>query len=270
MAITSMETLRRGIANGRVLQLFASSQSTQISGSYTSRWRTSGGVYPVQGATPSTFATPINTTTGALPLPTIGSEKIYIARIELVGSVISNWWVIDRLGHMGGMSGTTYTPTAQTANVTLVTPASTGRCCISGCDVDWFLEFYTATGSTAVTATVSYTDQTDTAGRTCTVSIPASTAAGRMIQIVPNADQYIKSVQTVTLSASTGTAGSFGVTAVKKLFGFSVPIASTAVILDAFGTGLPEVKQSSCISFMQMPLTTSSGTMTGNITLAVY
>jgi hypothetical protein len=187
-------------------------------------------------------------------------------RVNAGATINSHIWY-DRLAHMGGLNGTL--TTAQTVGVVLTTAVASGRCLVTGADVEWYLEWYTATGSTAVTATVTYTDQTDTS-RTTTVSIPASTAASRLIRIIPGAGgYYIKSVTSVQLSATTATAGSFGVTAAKRLCGYTIPVANTGIVLDFAGTGFPEVKESACLWLAYLCSTTSTGIVFGQLNIAI-
>jgi hypothetical protein len=86
----------------------------------------------------------------------------------------------------------------------------------SGVGVFACLEITTAVGTTATTATVSYTNSSGTAGRTS----PAITFGGtndrqvNQVQMIPFqvGDVGVRSVESVTLAATTGTAGAFGVT----------------------------------------------------------
>jgi len=105
----------------------------------------------------------------------------------------------DRLAHMGGLNGTL--TTAQTVGVDVsVSALDSRRGDSSYSDVQWWLEWYTATGSTAVTATVSYTNAAGVSGKTTTVYIAASLAASRMLPIIGSGGEFIKSIQSVTLS----------------------------------------------------------------------
>jgi len=265
MAIVGLDSLISALGGTLSVPFYLSSVGSNVAGGYTSNWKKVG-TYPIQGATPTTAETCTNSTVGAIRLPTVTTEKLYIAKVDVVASVLSDWILVDRLAHMGGLSGTTYL-TAQNVNVDLSTASSAGRCMSDGSDVEWFLEWYSSTGSTGVTWTTTYLDQTNTS-RTITQatgSIPASTAASRMIPIFPNPSQTIKAVTSVRLSASTGTAGSFGVTAVKRLCGLTTSIIYAGVILDFGGTGLPEIKSTSCLMFIQKATNATVGTCTGSI-----
>jgi hypothetical protein len=82
------------------------------------------------------------------------------------------------------------------------------------------LEVYAAVGTTAATATISYTNSDGTPGRTGTVTIggTGNAAVGRTyIMGLQSGDKGVISVQSVTLNGTTGTAGNFGITLFKPL-----------------------------------------------------
>ena len=171
--------------------------------------------------------------------------------------------LFDRLGHNGGLSGTV--TTAQTVNGTI--PASRNAA-TDGSDVEWWLEWYTDTGSTAVTATVTYTNQSDVGSRTCTVSLAATMRAGRMLPIQPTtAGDMIKSIQSVTLSATTGTAGSFGVTLTKRYAHAPVAVTNLVNTQGPFQTRIPEVPNDAALFGAVLCSTTSTGLVQGLIVL---
>jgi len=177
-----------------------------------------------------------------------------------------NFMIYDRLSHMGGLSGTSVAE--QTVNLDIATPAAGGRCLTTGADVEWFLEWYVATGSTAVTATIKYTNQAGTQHQTTTVSIPASTPAYRLIPItaLSGTDTSIEVVESVTLSASTLTAGNFGVTAGKRL-STGYTSAAVGINFDFVGTGMSKVGSDACLWIVDVAYTTTSGLWVGYIIL---
>ena len=121
--------------------------------------------------------------------------------------------LIDRLGHTGGLSGTV--ATAQTTN--LPTAALPTRA-TGGAGVMAALQIYTTLGATNANVTCSYTNQSGTAARTGTaefVITPISTLVYPFT--LEGADSGVRSVESVTLSVSTGTVGDFGVLLYKPL-----------------------------------------------------
>lgn len=261
MSITNMDTLVAGLIKGTRPSIYKATIASLTAGTIASLWRATG--IPAQGAIPSTFAVCDNTLLGCIPLPSLSiGENLYLGKIHISCSIANSFLLLDRLAHMGGLNGTL--TTAQTVGVNISTPASNGRCQADGSDVEWFLEWYTATGATAVTATITYVDQTDTT-RTCTVSLTATRPAGCMLPIIPNAGQSIKSITSVQLSATTGTAGNFGVTACKKLTNYAVMIANIGQNYDFADLGLPEIKQSSCLMIAVICTSTSTGVVIGSV-----
>jgi hypothetical protein len=263
MALDTMDKLVAMLAAGQNDPIYKSSIANTIAGQLTSLWRAIG--MPTQGAIPGAFATCDNALAGGISIPTLGALKGYIGRIALTGSLANTWLLYDRLGHMGGLSGTV--TTAQTANVDLVTASGNGRCATNGSDVEWFIEVYTDMGATAVNATVNYNNQSDAAQNATAIALGATPRASRLYQIVPNGGDSIKKVNTVTLSASTLTAGSFGVTACSRQCGLGQPIANVSPPGDFAAIGLPEFKQTSCMELVALCTTTSTGTVMGEIIL---
>jgi hypothetical protein len=175
---------------------------------------------------------------------------MYLTRLSAQLATAGSLIVYDRKGANGGLNGTL--TTAQTVNSTNASDAND----------EWFLEWYTATGSTAVTATITYTNQSDVTGRTTTVSLAATRAAGMMLSIVPNtSDTWIKSIQSVTLSATTGTAGSFGVTLARREAEVPVAVTNQVTVFDAINLGLPALRSNPCLAFAVWPSTTSTGVL---------
>jgi hypothetical protein len=104
----------------------------------------------------------------------------------------------------------------------------------------------------------------------CTVTVAASTPAYRMLPIQPPAGtvgKWIKTVDSVTLSATTGTAGSFGVTAVKRLAPFMSLAANYAYTADFAALGMPKVGANACINALYWTVTTSTGISVGSFAI---
>jgi hypothetical protein len=143
--------------------------------------------------------------------------------------------ICDRLAHSGGLSGTT--TGAQTTN--LPTPTLTRH--TSGVGVMIGLTIYTAIGNTATTVSATYTNQGGTGSRvTPLVQIGATgfNATNRMIVLpLQSGDSGVRDVANVTLTATTGTAGNFGVTLFKPLYAICVDASSGVLSAAGFITG---------------------------------
>ena len=250
------------------------SLATQIAGQYASMWRSAG--LPAQGAVPAAAAICTNATLGAMPLPTrTGLQKRLLTGINLAYSAVSAGGIVDdRLGHMGGLNGTV--ATAQTINldVSLGTndlPTRIGAADYS--EVRWFMEWYTATGATVVTPSFAVTHGDGTTGLASifnagSAALPATVAASREYQIIAASGKPIKSIQSVT-HPTTGTAGSYGVTAAREL-GRSVGMVANRIepvnikVEDAVS-----ISDNACLTVRVLCATTSTGTLQGSVQMAV-
>lgn len=268
--IVTRDEIVAALANAITLPVIKATIATQAAGGWSSLWRATG--TPAQGATPGAAAICTDALTGSLglvPTPAGGQRNAALRASMASGSAGPLVILVDRLAHMGGMSGTV--TTAQTANVDLTTLAGT-RCAADYADVTWWLEIYIDVGTTAVTATVNYTDSGGNA-RTTTLSFGGASPLNqdsRIFQIIPQAATPlpIRSVQSVTLSATTGTAGSFGVTATRQIAPLALPlVANYGDVYDWARLGAPTIHENACLAFVMLCTTTSTGALTGSVTI---
>jgi hypothetical protein len=79
--------------------------------------------------------------------------------------------------------------------------------------------------------------------------------------LIPPADsgKYIRDINTVTLSASTGTAGNFGFTCTRYRAANYWPVANARFTADWAELGLPEIQNESCLFPIQLCSTTTTG-----------
>ena len=272
MTITSRDQLidAMGNSSSRFI-LDKASIASQAAGNYVSMWRATG--QPGQGAVPTTAAVCTTDLTGAMVFAQqTAPATSYGAYMEVVTSNSAMTVEIhDRIAHMGGLNGTL--TTAQTVGIDLSTLLSTSNVGVrigdaNYSDVQWWLEWYTATGSTAATATVAVTYGDGTSGNLTAISLAATRPASFMVSLnalIPAASsgKYIRAVNTVTLSATTGTAGSFGVTATRIRMASMCPVANLKTISNWADLGFPEIGNSACLFPVVLTSTTSSGTLRG-------
>lgn len=265
--IITRDEIVAALAAQRIYTVNKATIATQGAGGWSSLWRATG--VPTQGAIPGAVAICTDALTGSLgtiPTPAGGQRNALLQAALACSNAGPLVLVVDRLAHMGGLSGTVIT--AQTVSASVVSLAGT-RCQSDYSDVTWWLEIYTAIGTTAVTATVAYTDSGGNA-RTTTLSIGGASPlnqASRCFPIVPAAATPlpIRSVESVTLSASTGTAGSFGVTATKTIATVALaPVGNYGVGYDWAALGAPTVHGDACLSFVMLCATTSTGALIGS------
>jgi hypothetical protein len=272
MTITTRDQLIDALANNssRII-VDKASLSNAAAGQFHSLWRATG--QPGQGAIPTTAAVCNNTLLGSVSFTQqTAPATSYLGIFEaLCSNASTTLEVHDRLMHMGGLSG--IVTTAQTVNLDLDANLATSNLDArkgdaNYSDVQWWLEWYTDTGATVATATVNVTYNDGTSGNLTGISLAATRRASFMQplnSLIPAADsgKYIRDVNTVQLSASTATAGNFGVTATRYRGAIFQPIANARFISDWASLGLPAVPNSSSLFFIQLASTTTTGTVRG-------
>ena len=271
MAITTRDQLIDAMGNkaSRIV-IDKANIANAAAGQYLSLWRATG--QPGQGAIPTAAATCNNALTGAMnftqqtsPATSYGAWSNAVCSNNAVTIEVH-----DRLMHMGGLVGNV--TTAQTVNLNLNGVTADNMVERKGdanfSDVQWWAEWYTDTGATASNATVAVTYNDGTTGGLTTFAAGGTVRAGRMIplnNLIPAAaaGKFIRSINTVTLSASTGTAGSFGFTATRPRMTMPLLLANKMEAFDWAQLGLPEIFNSSCLSLIELCSTTSTGTVRG-------
>ena len=233
-------------------------------------WREAG--IPGAGSAPSTNEAPNSSTTGAFEVgnPT-NPDLSYFSKFGVATSASATTngaamiHLIDVLAWSAGLSGTS--TAEQTTN--LPTPSLTRYTGTASAGNRIALVCWTATGTTAANVTVKYTNQAGTANRT-TPSIAFFTGIGSYGLTAPTADQIqfvpfqqddtgVRSIESVTLSASTGTAGNFGVMIYR-------PIAQVMCSLEQYieedmiinFDAMLEKPNDSCFTFIVHPMTTNT------------
>lgn len=270
--IENIDNLVKALGNNSSrIVLDKASIASQTANSYCSLWRATG--QPGQGAIPTVVATCNNTTVGTIGFnQQMSPSTSYGAYLEIAtGNAAMTMELHDRLANMGGLNGTL--TTAQSVNLDLNTLLATDNINTrkgdaNYSDVLWWLEWYTATGGTAVTATIAVTYNDGTTGNLSVLSLAATRPASHMIplnSLIPSAQsgKFIRGIVSVTLSATTGTAGNFGVTVTRPRMTLSSPIANFKFIADWAQLGLPEIYNSSAIFPIVLTSTTSTGTVRG-------
>lgn len=270
MTITTRDQLIDGMGNNSSrIVLDKASIASQAASTYVSLWRATG--QPGQGAIPAAAAVCNHSLVGAIGFSQqVAPATSYGAYLEAAtGNSAMTLEVHDRLAHMGGLSGTL--TTAQTVGIDFSALSSDNLAERIGdanySDILWWLEWYTATGATAVTATVAVTYNDGTTG-TLSASLAATRPASFMLPLnglIPSAGagKLIRAITSVTLSATTGTAGSFGVTATRPRMTIGCPIANFKFVADWAALGLPEIYNSSCLFPIVLTSTTTTGTVRG-------
>ena len=269
--ITNRDQLIDALANNSTrIVIDKASIANTVAGQYHSLWRATG--QPGQGAIPAAAANCNQSTVGGMRFSQqTAPAKSYLAYLEAASSNSAmTLEVHDRLMHMGGLNGTL--TTAQTVGLDFNGVTADNMAERIGdadySDIQWWLEWYTDTGATVTTATVAVTYNDGTTGNLTGVSLAATRRASFMQPLnglIPAASggKFIRAVNTVTLSASTGTVGNFGVTATRLRGSLFMPIANAKFSADWANLPINTIPNSACPFIAMLASTTSTGLLRG-------
>jgi hypothetical protein len=252
-------------------------QFDTFANSGTARWFSQWTASPGAGVAPSGAATTCNrSTAGALGQTNPATElRAAIANMHLDSSNVTSsqgfLMLCDRLCHKGGLDATVIT--AQTVNTPAVpryTP-STDRLRAA-------IEIYTAAGATQTTLTASYTSDGAVAGMTSQpIVFGNTTIAGNQRMFLPislaGGDKGVSSVESVTLLATTGTAGNFGVVIYKPLLLVPFVTGEDANIYDPLtrlGGLMPLIQTDACLFWVLCLPPSSACTYVASARLAFF
>jgi len=243
----------------------AAAAAANVAGRITSLWAYNG--QPSHGATPGAVAAPTNATAGALRQTNPGGgRQLWCTGVWATGLVAGTLTLYDRLLHIGGLSGTV--TTAQTVGGSLTRYATTTS---PGNEI--WVEIYTAIGGTGTTVTASYTDQDGNAGQTTQATAIGGAGfneAQRIIKLpLASGDNGVRAVASVTVLATTGTAGNFGVTVARPLAVIPVPAAGIGYVRDfvAQQPGIQEILTDACLAWTWQANTTTVPQIHGGVQL---
>lgn len=241
---TALQTRRQTFSVNKTAP--TANQTTFALASY---WLSAG--LPAAGANPGAAKTMSSADLGSLPYNNAsGGRSLRIGNIvsrlapgtSTAGSAVH--LLVDWLVAHSGCSGTDIA--SQPINTPAI-PNRHGTPSTNGVGVWWFIVCFGQTGSTSVTCTITYTDNAGNNGQTCTVTIPATMRIGRMVPIFPATGDYgIKSIESLILSASTLTAGNFGVVCIRPI-AFVGPNADASWRSGPLDLLLPVVPDSCCL-----------------------
>lgn len=272
MTITTRDQLISALGNNNSRVVWdKASISNAGAGQIFSLWRANG--VPAQGAIPGAAALATRALTGAMGFTnqTSPATSYYAWQTIATGNAATSVEVHDRLAHMGGLSGTL--TTAQTVGIDLSTlggglPAAR-RGDSNYSDIQWWIEVYTDMGATNVNATVAVTYDDGSTGNLAAVALGATPRAARLYGLVPAvAGRFIRGVTSINLSATTGTAGNFGVTATRPRTAVSSNVANKIEQYDWAELGMPEIPNDSCLQMIMLCSTTTTGVVRGQGKLA--
>jgi len=265
--ITTRDGLIAALAGAQRFDLFKTSTTSEGAGTWHSLWALTG--YPPAGSTPPAKTAgsgyiPTKSTTGAIPWTgPAGGSKTYLGQLVASFATAGALIIYDRLWACSGFD-TTLT-TAQT----VTTPGTVDRPDTTGEGVEIWGEVYTAPGATTATWTASYTNTAGTAGRSATYTHPANAESiGQLFRFTLQAgDTGVQSVQSLTCSVSSGTAGNIGITLVRRIAMLPGPIVNVAQLADFFTLGGGEIPDNACLALAVQCSTTNTGNVLGQVSV---
>ena len=270
MAITTGDQLLDALGNNSSrLIIDKASIVNQLAGRFCSLWRATG--QPAQAAIPTTAAVPTKATLGAPDFQNqTAPAKSYLAWLfAATQTSAQSVEVHDRIAHLGGLVlnvTTSQTVTGLDLNTLAPPAARVGDANFS--DLQWWLEVYADGGSTASNATINVTYNDATTGNLNVQAVGGTIRAGNMFALTPlippaSQGKFIRGVNSVILSASTGTAGNFGFTCTRPRTALPFNIANKTEVADWQLLGLPEIANDACLQYIILPSSTFSGTLRG-------
>lgn len=220
-----------------------------IAGRMTSLWQYEG--VPAHGAVPSSVAIPDNTTNGGWKQTDPGGGRQKWMSGVVAGANVQGVLILyDRLLHVGGFDATV--TSAQTVGGTLTRYTN-------GLGNQLWAEIYTQVGATATTISASYTDQDGNASQTTPAVVFGGTNAREAQRIVPlgvaSGDIGVRACASVTVLATTGTAGNFGLTIAHPLLVIPIAGAGLGGVADRVAQipGPIEIPTDACLAWAFLP-----------------
>jgi len=270
MTITTLDQLVSALGNNvSPFVIDKASLANQTAGRYCALWRATG--QPAQGGIPAAAAVCTNTTPGSIPfVQQVAPATSYLAGLDVSGSNSAQTLEIhDRLVHNGGLSLAVTTPQAVTGfDLATLLPGSPRVGAANLSELQWWLEVYADGGATASNATINVTYNDGTTGNLNVLAVGGTIRIGNrfpLTPLIPLADQgkFFRAINSVTLSATTGTAGNFGFTVSRPRAYVPMPVLFVAASLDWASSKLPEVPNGACLELLILPAVTTSGLIRG-------
>jgi hypothetical protein len=227
----------------------AAAAAAPIAGRMTSLWEYNG--HPSHGVAPgASWINYDNASDGGLKQTDPGGGRTkrllaFFGAPNAIGGII----LYDRLGAISGLSGTSTSAQSVSSSINRYTSGADAE----GGNQVW-IEIWTQIGASGTTITMNYTDQDGNSGITSPAVAIGNTGLREAQRIIPMplaaGDRGVQAVNTVTLAATTGTAGNFGVAIVRPIMVISCPAAGTPAGRDTLSDfpSMPEIKTDACLA----------------------
>lgn len=234
---------------------------TTVAGGYFSLWDAPGqpGAGSLSIGNTTTGVIPTDATAGAFPFTNPSSGNSYLARAAASLASVGSLILYDRLHHSGS-----YTSVNGNINTTDMTAIDRGS---DGAGVEVWAEINSALSAVATTITITYTNQDGTAGRTGSVTLPASAITRRMFPFaLQSGDTGVRSIENIAGSAAP--TGTFNIVMLRSLAEIAVSLAGVAGKANFVELGMPRIYNDACIAMMYVANTTTSGQIKGSFKMA--
>jgi hypothetical protein len=258
MAITTLDGVISGLKPTQVMIKAPTSSANNV-GQWISSFYQAG--YPRQAAapTPGMSGASLTSYDGQVPFKNPASGTTYLAAFrrafqsDYVNTSQRTLMLVDRLWHNSGIDRTL--TTAQTIN-SVTWPARDLGESTDGAGVYVAVEISTTMGSGTPTITISYTNSAGTSGRTG-ISLLASRSGAPVGHWFPigldSGDLGVRSIQSVTLSASWGGSGVLHLVAYRPIAIINACSAPGNFCFDdALTLGMPELWNNSVPQLVSM------------------
>ena len=260
MAIATQDALVAALAGAQKRGFRKASANSEGAGTWQSLWAVAG--QPGAGAAAGSVngVIPTKDTTGAIPY-TNPAATGYLGRLSAQGATPGTLILYDRLWHNSALVGNV--TTLQSFTQPALTRATLGL------GVELWGEVYTAMGVTGTVMTALYTNQDGIGSRSASYTQPTNAlSVGQMVPFSLQAgDSGVRSVESLQLSISTGTAGNFGLTLLNRIAEIPLTAAGVGGVLDFFGLGGGVLEASSCLAGMVLCSTTSTGEIQAGLSI---
>lgn len=203
---------------------------------------------------------PTDATTG---FPTInafgGGATGYLTGINFSSNVVCRMHLYDRLFHAGSYA-TTPTGTTNLSSQPSFSSRVPGGTDYTGLEI--WLEINTQIAASAVTVSITYTNESGTTGRsTGATSSLSGFTAGRLIQMpLQSGDKGVQKIEAVVIGGTAAATGNFNVIIARPLItSMRVPVAGGGDILGLDRTGMPVIYADSAL----WPIVSADSTNSG-------
>ena len=242
----------------------------QLGGRMCSLWRATG--QPAQAVIPTTPAICTSVLLGSIAFPNqVLPVKNHLGHVSATPANSStNLEFRDRLIHNGGLLLNVITSQVITGlDLSTLNVGSERLGEANYSDVEWFLEVYADGGATASNATINVTYSDGSTGNLNLLPVGGTLRAANMLQLtplIPTAKQgfFIRGINSVILSASTGTAGNFGFTATIMKTSIDCNLGNKTEVRSWSQLGLPYIANDTCLFMTVYCSTTTSGLIRAN------